>query len=464
VRRIAGSYRKLVLEARIWPWWLSPAWLSLAFITPIYVLTLGYLGISAQTSAIRQSGFIPSLDVGLAVLGAACLIAFGLGGLGYRAAANLHRNSARIAIRRRSSGPVSEIRQAPVGSVAAYLALLCLTIIGYGFFFYGALRGGGISLALRALSGDVASTYTIRDTGHLLPGLSTLTQVGPALIVSLIVAPPKHPKWLRIFTLSAFAVVGLAALRTVIWSERLAIIEILLPAAIAWSVKEGFDRRHARIAQIMPLVMLGGLVLIFGLLETIRSWGHYDAIYSGNWLRFVLDRLALYYGLAISNGINFILDVPGYLGHLNFSFDWLYKLPFLKEWSWAVSYQEMGEIYWESLKAHGTQEFNNQSGVFAYIYDYGPLSLLAFAVAGYLAERAYRIALSGRVFSRLIYPFVFLAILELLREPFFTSSRMFYTFGALLISQMTLTYYRQADASTVPWLAEPERPAPIMAE
>jgi oligosaccharide repeat unit polymerase len=86
------------------------------------------------------------------------------------------------------------------------------------------------------------------------------------------------------------------------------------------------------------------------------------------------------------------------------------------------------------LNQYANPEFNNPSGYVAAFIDYGAVGGLIFLfVIGLLAGFLYRGFCSAKPFGLLLYPIMFIGLLELPRYMYWSQGRTTYTLLALII-------------------------------
>lgn len=307
-----------------------------------------------------------------------------------------------------------------------------LTVAGYLGFAYLFVRAGINPFALAAGAGY---ELDIRSLVGTIPGLTTLTQFGiPAVVLSALLLAHRYS---RTELVKLLIVMGLAVMRAWLLYERLAIMELVVPALVVLAgylaTRGGAWRRW--VVQLIPIVFIAGVVLIFGLFEYVRSWTYYGSHGAGSYSDFVLNRIAGYYATALNNGA-LMLD------HLPYA-----RVPYYTlEAFWLAPGIENVDLYlrlggdprpvivgdptapYDVMLAHfANPEFNNQSGYASVFADYGAIGgivffLLAGLVAGVLF-RGFRAGNMGGTFGLFLYPVFFVGLLELPRYIYWSQGR-----------------------------------------
>lgn len=334
--------------------------------------------------------------------------------------------------------------------------LVSLTVLGYLGFAVLIVRAGYTPTDLLFASDNYSSGLSIRDTVGTIPGVTTLTQCGMAsVVVSSILITQRFS---RTELLKMIVVVGLSIPRAYVFSERLAILELVVPIAVVMCTRLATgSRARRRAAQLVPAVAIPAVAVVFSVFEYFRSWNFYRTTTSESFGQFALDRFAGYYATSLNNGhlVLTYLDWPGRLPYDTLAAFWtapgisqlnLYEVlgghadPYVAKGSEATEYASM-------LTAHGSPEFNNPSGYVGAFIDYGAIGgIVFFAIVGIVAGFLYRGFTDGEPFGLLLYPIVFIGLLEIPRYMHWAQGRTTYTWVALVIIAALLTRIRRRDA------------------
>ena len=425
----AGSMRRYITRrvvnpatastATPWIWWANPSALNLFLMVPIYVAaSLFALAHFPGTARLQYKGEV-GMTLPLFVFGLICLVSYSLGA---------------FAPSLLPSRSMPKPRRIPGGVL---LLLLAMTLLGYATFFAGALKGG-VSQVGDLLHGDTGAVYGIRKSGQLIAGISSMVAVGPVFGVGVVLSTFADSRWRAFFWISFGFVLVLCLARAVIWSERLAIAELLIPSAIVWVLKYGASvpsvfRPFMFMAPVFAIVVL---LIGFTLGETIRSWPSNVFRYQHNLIQFSIDRIVLYYSTALNNGAGYInLDVqnPPLVNTFQLFYILESKLPshFYNFISPVAISDHQVQI---ALNYHYSAEFNNPSGLFSYISDYGYyFSIPIFFLFGLLVGFIYKRTKGSDLFACAIIPFVILGTIEILRIPYLGAGRMTYVYIGLAI-------------------------------
>lgn len=296
----------------------------------------------------------------------------------------------------------------------------------------------GVSLhdAVSAFSGNSEAVMRIREKGETIPGITTFTQFGMAAAVFGGIGWFRSRS--RALRIALLGTIGMAFLRSFLRAERLAFIEVMVPFSI--SILPGLIARyrHLRIFRLsllmMPAVAVVGLIGYFIVAESSRS---YDAKLEEQVRRGPLEygavRLGGYYSTALNNGAYLLHHLPP-APFPHYTFSWLWRFPGVSR---IVSAREItgapSQMVDELLKAELNVEFNNPSGIFMYVHDYGTVGVLPVAFAmGVFLTLMFQSYAQDAAFGRLLYPMVVIGLLEISRYHYLTSSRAFPSLFLLL--------------------------------
>ncbi len=304
-----------------------------------------------------------------------------------------------------------------------------LTVFGYLVWLgVGLKNGASPALFLDVVFSDDATVVeSIRDDYFpTIPGITTCTQFGlPAILLGLYVyflGDRKAIRWVAI-------IVALAVIRTILNSERLALIELVLPATIltirmvVLPMKDYLWTRRAGI--VAPLVAPLMLMLVFGSFEYFRSW-HYYVDDFNSYPQFVVWRLSGYYTTSHNNGAmaletNQSRPLPYHTLEPFWKFPGVSGSPLGYE---RLTGLDIEETHKHMLEDYGNPELNNGGGLFQPILDWGlPGSLVFWLGYGWLGGVLYYSYQRGNLGGLMLYPLVFQSILDVPRILVICSTR-----------------------------------------
>jgi len=293
-----------------------------------------------------------------------------------------------------------------------------LTLFGYAVWLViGVKNGFSLGMLREFLTTDdphLADTMFF-DMFATWKGVTTCTQFGIAAVpLGLWLLFRGH----RIVAWPLALVIALAALRGLIFSERLALIELVVPGfvvALRFAVLGRPLSPFRRFAvQLFPVLGLAALVLVFGGFEYFRSWRYYVHDFD-SYAEFTLWRIGGYYTTAHNNGALALETQPTYpLPYATLRQFWhMPGLPnsplgYAKLTGFDPTTRHVG-----MLEKFATPELNSEGGLFQPALDFGLAGFLLFWFAcGFISGRLYRAYLVGTVAGLTLYPLIFLAILE----------------------------------------------------
>lgn len=320
-----------------------------------------------------------------------------------------------------------------------FWAAFGLTLFGYAVWLAVGVKNGFTLGMLREFltTDDPLVGERIRtDLFVSLPGITTCTQFGVGAVVLglwLYFAGYRRAIW------AVMSLLVLAAARALVFSERLAVIELAVPAAIlamrARVLGRVWSPAIRRGLQLAPLAGVVGIVVLFGSFEYFRSWRYYQHQFD-SYAEFTLWRVTGYYTTAHNNSAMALETQPRYpLPYATLRSFW--SLPGLDET--PLGYQRLTGVDPEArheamLERFGTPELNNEGGLFQPALDYGLAGLLLFWFgAGFVSGRLYRSYLVGTLAGLTMYPILVIAILETPRFLYLSYTRSLPAIALLVV-------------------------------
>ena len=400
-------------------WWANPAVMAMFFVVPAVLIPFT---VSAETFW-HQWKEPKVLDGEFLVIAITCLVGLMVGLL----PAFLHRDS-------HGDGSFARVDLMYLASKGPLL--LGITVISYATWFaLGTLRGANLPLALvHILTGREGDFELIKGPLTPVAGVTTFMQVGVVAtsiyVLRLKLGLPRSGWPLTL-------IVVLALLRTILYAERLAILEvasaaILTHACVRRVPKPGGARRRssgawsAGFVRVFPALAPIALVALFGMTEATRSWAVYYSRTQTNFASFTLSRLGGYYATAVNNSA--LLEQGFPQSHIPiYSTAWFWNMPGVAE---LLPYSLLSGTdptaapgpaasspgtWLDFLGQAGNPEFNNV-GMLSVVWDYGAwLAPLAFTVFGLGMAMLYRRARSGSSVALVSFACLGIAIMELPR-------------------------------------------------
>ena len=318
-------------------------------------------------------------------------------------------------------------------------ALLLGSIAAYACWFgLGMLRAGGPAPLVRAWLAD--PEYVKFELLRTVPGVTTLTQLAVAGVPLAFVYGLHRRRRVQLLLAAVFA---LAALRAVVFSERLALLELVIPVVFIL-----LARRQATVPRVALLaVTLGAAVLlVFAATELRRSFA-----YTGN---FSASRVtARFLGYYLTSENNGFLVVQHYRAATPFAStgQMLWRFPVLGSTrleevpgvgTVTLRYPDLFHkdppVYWyEAFRDNGLNyEYNVFTTPGFLAGDLGwfglPVVLLLGLYSSALARRA-----RTSPFHRALYAVWAVGLLEFMRIMYFFDTRLlpaYLAFGGLYLS------------------------------
>ncbi|WP_167760420.1 O-antigen polymerase [Blastococcus sp. CT_GayMR16] len=395
-----------------WPWWLHPALLAFAIPTGLTLYCL-----SLPSSAFADWGVPKVLSGNSAVLliVGACAFALAI------AVASWRPTSSRSATITLSPRQVEYLGRAT-------RTLFILTVAGYVIWATSAaLRGATLSQLLAILQFEPGAVSALKKNATPIGGITTITQFGPVVAALCMIRMRLVPD-ARSEKTYLYIVLALAALRSFLYAERLALIEVLGPVVVVAAVcRPKGGRRPVWIEgaiKLAPLLALPALWTFFAIFEYSRSWLTVGATSGDSFFQYVTSRVSGYYITAVNNSALFVdaSDVYGYPTS--------YSLKFL--WSFPATAQFMefivgdkGAPWWQDfLKNQANPEYNSPGSFLVTYAELGLVGMLVFWILlGLAIGRAYRAMRLGSLVGLLVTSVCLVPVLELPRIIYWAEGR-----------------------------------------
>ena len=420
-------------------WWLHPAWCVLMTVVPVTALAL-WLPAESYRGYWRTFRFVDWSVIALSMVSLAGL----LGGL-----------AAAMQIKRPSTFPQSFSSELLVATLVErhlrpllfwYRLTFTLTLAGY-ISWFGAAWSRGLSfdeLQNVLLRRDNA-IYALKDYYfQTIPGVTTLTQFGMAFM-TIAALLGLGGRWRQV-RWAMLVVVALGYLRAYFLSERLAIIELVVPPVAlicsqrtaTWQAQSGLLRHVLNAA---PAIAAFLLVAFFASAEFFRSWVVLAGNTESSLFEFSLLRLTGYYVTALNNSM-YLMGVCGASNIFpGLTLDWLYRFPVLGQVfqldSQLRSLERDGNF--SILQNGANPEFTNTGGLLVPLIDYGWIGGFLFWLAvGFVIGRVWRSLLDQRLPGLLMYPMMFIGLLEIVRIPYLFLGRSIPSL--ILLAWVAFTY------------------------
>jgi hypothetical protein len=314
--------------------------------------------------------------------------------------------------------------------IAFWIATL-LTFIGYAAWMLVAMRNGlTLGMLREFLTTDDPEVWETlsKEVFVSWKGVTTASQFAIAAVplgMWLVFQGERRLIW------PVGMLLALAAVRAVAFSERLAIIELLVPIALIGLrisiLGQPLSKLKRQVLQLAPVLGVLGLFVFFGASEYLRSWRYYQHEFD-SFTSFTLWRMAGYYSTAHNNGAMAMETQPPYpLPYATTRAIWL--IPGLSQT--PLGYQKItgidpSERHEQMLEQFGTPELNNEGGLFQPALDFGVGGYLLFWLAsGFVSGRLYRHYLVGTLAGLTLYPLIIIAVLETPRFLYLCYTRSF---------------------------------------
>jgi hypothetical protein len=204
-------------------------------------------------------------------------------------------------------------------------------------------------------------------------------------------------------------IILLSAAKVISYSERVALIDLFIPVVV---LVGGMRRRTASWA-LAPVLIVGLLIFFFTITEYLRSWA-YHANGPEGLFDYAMQLMIGYYMTAINNGAFLYSEAHSYFFPI-FTARWLWHLP-IPGFADHLTALTGAKVDVRGLLSGLNFEYNNTSGIFAPLIDFGPiLGVLVWIGLGYVSGRLYRRFSEGHPLGIILFPTWFVGVLEMPR-------------------------------------------------
>lgn len=319
-----------------------------------------------------------------------------------------------------------------------FFATFALTTAAYAILLVRGVQNG-LSLAvikenLFANPNDV-SRELAGEVVVYVPGVTTATQFGIICVLLGLWLDFQGRKYVRKYMA---VIVGLAGMRALLFHERLALIEVVLPALVlllrlAWMPRP-LSPSMKLLFRVGPIIGLIGMVTMFGVFEYFRSWRHYRNEFTSI-SEFTVWRLGGYYSTSVNNGAlgwerQGVRPLPFATLYAFWEFPPVEKSPLAYEKLTGLNPPKAHEAM---LKQYANVEYNSLGGLFEPLRDYGLVGSLVWWVAfGAVLGWAYRGYMEGSLIGLLLFPIAFVSLLEMPRFIYLTHPRALAALGTIV--------------------------------
>ncbi|WP_395391149.1 O-antigen polymerase [Novosphingobium sp. BL-8A] len=337
--------------------------------------------------------------------------------------------------------------------------LFCMTLAAY-LIWFGPLFATHPEIILATISASRGAMYEVREAAPNISGVTTATQFGIsyAIIYGMKVFQDGQKLPRRYHRMLA-GIIALAVFRAMVFSERIAIVELVVPLFAVYATSKAPKVHVAGLGfKFFPYVLYAAAPLFFAIFEYPRSWiNHYVNIYDNFW-HFIADRFTLYYATSINNICALLRYSPNPTFRGEWTLNWLYKFPVIGQFLPTRPATKDGSWFLSFLSVYATPEYNNTTGILTVMYDWGwVLGLFLMVLYGAIAGISYSSLKSGLGPMRYIYPVFLYSMLEMTRIGYIYDGRAVSVLIGIIFSAVIWGKWQPATPS-VPRKARPAPP------
>jgi oligosaccharide repeat unit polymerase len=388
---------------RAFPWWFKPEYICL--IQFVFIPLMVFFSPSEFTTNFNVPRCIDESRLHYFLLPALMFL------IGQYVAGHMERANYR-----------NEIQFSNITSLKTpFYICVSIALLSYVVLFGIAMKNGlsiGIMLSRLSSSGDLTSAEFKREIFGRIPGVTSFAQVS---MVVMALGTILHLHGLRAAKYWMAIVMAFTCFRAMFLSERLALIDAVIPIVLVWIAYQWEDLRSRQATRLtLSLGPLAGLVCIVGLFaagEYYRSWQYYKNSSSG-FVTFILERFMGYWTTSLSNAMLY-RDTTGVLPLPYYTLSSVWNNPIVaispfKYFNWTNL--SPFEDYMDMLVNFANPEFNNCCGIIMPFMDYGYLGGLAWWCAmGAVFEKSFRGFCRADLAYIMIYPVMYASFLDVAR-------------------------------------------------
>lgn len=385
-------------------WWINPSLLIMFITLPVFLASSLFGG-----PIMHYYGALNFIDPGFIWIGVGCLLA--LAGGAYVGA-------------RLSSGPASAASSLDaLRTERAILALAWISILCHLVFLAAAFLQP--ALVVKALSGNAAAAYGLKRSLNKIPGITSFMQL-------FLICMPLYGAFPHIFgrrsssmvRKSVYLLGALVFLRAFVGFERFSIIEFALATAVP---RLAYSKSVGKLVGWYPAAGFAGVLGLFSAGEFFRTWTHYKNYFS-SFPEFISVRLLGYICTSTNNAAG-LYQTVGTAEIPYFTMRWFHKLPLWSVFPNPFETESPLTIFFEK---YGNDEFNNPSGLYSSVLDYGAAGGIALlAIVGVLGGVLYSQFNRRTPTGIMLFPVWFLGFIVITQLFYWGDPRVFPVFLAL---------------------------------
>ena len=301
----------------------------------------------------------------------------------------------------------------PLIKISAF-GTFVLSIIGYFFWFKHLLLKPHELIYMYISHGAYFTRMLLKQ--NMVSGLTTLTQFGilSAILFYILFLVSSQRRYIIPIGIILF----LALLRALVFSERLAMLEIMIPVIFIYL------RFHPE--KIFRVLVTG--LIVFALLwssELLRSFMSPKYYLRYEPIEFLGYRFLMYFSTTVNNAFLIFDKYHPYQDFMPNLLKFYYKLLGTKD---LMSYKEFEYL----LMTFGNPEYNNQSFFGELYFDWGILGIIISFIYGVILKILYNHYKKSSLLGIFLYPICLTFLFQSYRINYLTNSRVIYPIIGLL--------------------------------
>ena len=406
------------------PWWIHPLWPALLFVS--LIVASGFMVDSDSYSLWKVPRYVSSdLTLTAAISGLAFAI-----GLAVTTSTSSRNKSLQCVL-----SPTIIARCGRIATIT-----FALTLVGYFFWIAFAIgRGASVEDFAAIIRLEEGSVGRLKRLSPPVAGLTTITQLGPVCIAMRVFL---RRVGLREKNYQIYTVIAFALFRSFFYGERLAIIEVIIPVVVVFSVVSAEEKSRTRsrlVSFLAPLLAVPVLWSVFAIFEYSRSWLYYRNVVDSSFFEYISTRLLGYYVTTINNSSLYHSILSGRAHDPFFTFPVLWEAPGLPSVLGGGMVDGIGaRIWWSNtLVNYANPEFNNEGTFLISDADLGTMgSVVYWLIIGVFIGFLYSSLRRGNIAGLIAYSVSFIGLLEIVRITYWVQGRYF----PMVIAMLFIVY------------------------
>jgi hypothetical protein len=403
-------------------WWMHPLFPVLFFGVVVALWT--YASEPARFGTWGTPRYLDQAAMAVLVLGLSGFIV----GITVSSFRSLRNRSVLIVL---STGQVKVLRKVEA-------RMFVVISLAYAAWMTSAIQqGASLSLLQSVVFFERGAVSALKDVAVPLTGVSTFTQLAPVMAcVSTILwrIGASNGRW----RLGLVVMYSLA--RSLLYGERLALIEVLVPVVLLLAVlpPEKASASWRRFVRSLPLAGPPVLWVVFASFEYTRSWASKRAEGAEGFVTYVTDRLLGYYGTSVNNSALYYGIAHDRPHVSSYPLQGLWDMPVVGRLlenqigQPQIAGLPVRDWWFQTVNLNANPEFVNTGTFLVTAGDFGPYGMVFYWIAvGLVIGAFYSGSARGSIASLVAYGCSYIGLLEISRILYYSQGRFIVTLAGV---------------------------------